>query len=127
VAWRYEPEQNPKRKHAWNRNVAGFAEFRGLRVGKCPNDVSLEEAEALLNFGIPWSPPGWENAWPNRIYIVRRGVVYRAVPTVPGVSYHAFPDTGRALRELPNVVQTQIIERAIQLNCEHEVQKWMSR
>jgi hypothetical protein len=127
VAWRYESEQNPKRKHAWGKNVAGFDEYRGVPVGKCPNNISQEDAEQLLNAGIPFSPPGWTEPWPHHIYVVHQGVVYRAVATVPGVSYHAFPDQGRNLRALPASVRTQILTRARELRCEKEVGKWMAR
>lgn len=126
VPWIYEAEQNPKRKHAWSKDIAGFEEFRGLLAGKCPNNITKQEAEALINDGIAWSPPGWDERWPRKIFVVRQGVVYRAVPTVPGVSYHAFPEQGRALRELPQSVQTQILERAREQGCEPEVRKWMS-
>ncbi len=36
MPWLYEPDENPKRKHHWNKDYAGFVEVGPNRVGKCP-------------------------------------------------------------------------------------------
>jgi hypothetical protein len=105
--WRYEPDEVPKRKHHWNRPEAGFAPGRGEPlVAKCPNTMSIEVAEALLEEAFPWSPDRWPGSYPKRLYAVHEGVVYRATPTNRGVSYHGFPEhptkfpPGRSGRDL---------------------------
>jgi hypothetical protein len=86
--------------------------------------MDMQSAQGLLNQGIPWSPKAWSKPYPQRLYVVHQGSVYRATPTNPGTSYHGFPEMlerlppGRKLRE-------QILERARALGCEAEVNKWM--
>jgi len=91
--WKYQPDEDPKRKHRWNEHRAGFVEAGGETIGKCPRAITIELAEHLLNHqGISWSNPRLSpGTYPDRIYVVHDGVVYHAKPTVPGVSYHAFP------------------------------------
>jgi hypothetical protein len=122
--WRYEPDETPKRKHHWSKNIAGVAEVKGARISKCPSDLTLADAELMLNDGIEWSSARWPYDYPQRIYAVLNGDVYRATPTIPGVSYHGFPELieslppGRDLR-----VQLLAIARA--QNCEAEVNTWL--
>jgi hypothetical protein len=40
-------------KHSWSKTEAGFIGSSKGAIGKCPNDVSLEEASKVLNKGIP--------------------------------------------------------------------------
>ena len=93
----YEPEQNPKRKHHWPHPEPILIRIDNEWIGKCPAGVTLEEAEALLNQGVSWSPENWPHQHPKRIYLLRQGIVYRATPTIPGVSYHAFPERAGGL------------------------------
>jgi len=125
--WAYEPDETPKRKHAWHQAHAGFVKVRGVLVGKCPSGLPLVQAEALLNTGIPFPMERWGQAWPDRIYVVHEGVVYRAHATNPGRSYHAFPELGRELRRLPRDFQNRLIELARSLGCEREVRRWIRR
>ena len=125
--YKYEAEENPKRKHHWNNNYAGFKDQDGVTVGKCPANITGTQAEALLHNGIAWSPPTWEKPYPNRIYVVYQGVVYRATPTNPGVSYHGFPETGKDLRRLPKGLQDEIMQSARSNGWEKEVKKWFDR
>lgn len=125
--WEYETDENPKRKHHWNRNEAGHLEVQGVLVSKCPANLSNAEAEALLNEGIPFYPPSKpQNGHPRRIYAVLNGVVYRATPTNPGTSYHGFPE----LRE--NLPPHRFLHRAIMerarlegKDSEEAVRKWL--
>lgn len=125
--WKYQPDEDPKRKHHWKGIRAGFVTVRGEVVGKCPCTISLELAEHLLNTsGIPWSNPRFPvGTHPDRIYVVHEGVVYRAMPTIAGVSYHAFPELPERLRHVPKTVRAQILTLADQLGCKKEVQAWM--
>ncbi len=124
--WRYEPEQ-PKRKHHWLKSTAGYVEVHGVVVGKCPHGLPLTTAEALLNDGVEWRSRRNPSPWPSRIYAVHEGFVFRATPTVPGVSYHAFPEilehfpVGSAGRQL----KTELLQRAVSLHCEDPVRSQM--
>lgn len=128
--WQYEVDDHPKWKHHWNRPDPGFV-FVGhedVPVGKCPNSMTTQEAENLLNDGgIPFFPVGWKASHPKRIYVVHDGAVYRAVETIPGRSYHGFPATGEELRRLPSSIRNAILKRAQQLRCEDKVRRWMSQ
>jgi len=57
--WLYQPDEDPKRKHHWNQNEAGFVTVGAIFVGKCPSDMTIELAQTLLNTGIEWSPKMW--------------------------------------------------------------------
>lgn len=125
--WKYDPGENPKMRHHWDKPYADFVDFRGEKVGKCPNNISNQEAERLLNGGITYSPPDWEFEYPNRIFVVYDGVVYRAKPTNPGISYHGFPESGKRLRKLPGHVKELIMAQARDRGCEQEVIRWFNR
>ena len=53
MPWLYEPDENPKRKHHWNKDYAGFVEVGPNRVGKCPATLNLSDAQALLEPAVP--------------------------------------------------------------------------
>lgn len=124
MTWRYEPDENPKRKHAWGNPYAGFVTMQGIQIGKCPNNISIPDAERLLNGGIPVEATRSASAWPKRIYIVHDGVVYRATPTNPGVSYHAFPERAEDFRRLPRHDQEAILDEAERLGQGDQVRRW---
>ena len=125
--WRYKADEEPKRKHHWAEPYAGFIVEHGETVGKCPASISPALAERLLNTqGVPWSNPNLPaTPWPDRIYVVHEGVVYRAKPTDVGVSYHAFPELPERLRELPKKVRNEILALADTLGCREGEQGWM--
>ena len=125
--WRYQPDEQPvKRKHHWNRPHAGFCHRRGFLVGKCPSDMSLAEAQKLLDGGVrvPW-PAEHEKPWPKEIWAIKDGVPYRAVPTEPGRSYHGFPALRKDFERLPSWVQAELWDRARQAGCERELKQWL--
>ncbi len=127
MSWRYEPDEMPKRKHAWDRDEAGFVEVAaGQLVSKCPIGVSPSEAQELLDGAIPWSPRSWRRDHPQRLYAVRGGVLYRAMPTVPGRSYHGFPEHSTGFPRGARALKRQILARARELQCELEVRRWMN-
>lgn len=86
MQWVYEPDENPKRKHHWDLDPAGFVKDGPNRVGKCPAGMSLSDAQVLISDAIPYYPPRWHRSYPHRLYAVSGGVVYRATPANPGVS-----------------------------------------
>lgn len=92
MSWNYERGEG-RVKHRWNRDYAGFEPHGKGWAGKCPNTITESLAEQLLNAGIPEYDSDYDE-YPARIYTVYRGVVYEAVPTVPGVSYHGYPWRG---------------------------------
>ena len=47
-AWLYEPDAQPKLKHHWKLDRAGFVEAGSQQVGKCPVGMSLDDAQVLL-------------------------------------------------------------------------------
>ena len=128
MVWKYEPDEDPKKKHKWSKPVPGFVKVNGVTIGKCPSKMTNEEAEELLNQGIPWDPPRAPIAsWPQTIYIVHDGCVYRAKPTNPGISYHAFPELPEKLRELPRTLRHKIEQKAEELGCGDKVRRWINR
>jgi len=127
VEWEYEPDKTPKRKHSWEKNAAGFISIGTTVIGKCPKGISIDTAKELLNSGIPWSPRRWEKSHPQRIYAIHHGVLYRAMPTIPGKSYHGFPEHPRSFSELPKALREKIFEHAKQLGCLEQVRKWVNQ
>jgi len=126
--WTYEhrnPHHGgaPKHKRGWDRDDAGFVGRDEGLVGKCPDDMTLDEAEALLNEGIPVPDPAEDGEEPENIYAVHDGVVYRAVVTRRGHSYHGFP--AGAQREVLPPTDEKILEQAREKDCETEVRRWM--
>jgi hypothetical protein len=96
-------------------------------VSKCPKGFPTTVAQRLINDGIEdWTddPPG---AWPHQIVVVHEGVLYQAVPTNPGRSYHAYPVNAEDLRYVPRDVRKKIDERAQALGCERELRRWIGR
>lgn len=125
--WRYEPDENPKRKHRWNKNEAGFEAHDGKLVGKCPSGISAADAERLLNEqSVPYFNPRAPGPRPDRLYVVHDGVVYRATPTQAGVSFHAFPELPERFLRLPRSVRRAVVELAERLGCKEEVERWIS-
>jgi hypothetical protein len=101
MSWLYEPDEQPKRKHHWDRPVAGFIRVGQNVVAKCPNNLTIDKAQQILNEAIPWSPRNWRRPYPQRLYNVADGVLYRATPTNPGRSYHGFPEIADRFRPAP--------------------------
>jgi len=93
-------------------------------VSKCPSDLTVADAEQMLNAGIEWSSARWPNDHPQRIYAVLDGVVYRATPTNPGVSYHGFPEL---IESLPpdRALRVRLLAAAKAQECEAEVSTWL--
>jgi len=126
VWWKYEPDEKPKKKHAWDRPHAGVVEHpRGTKIAKCPSNIATDLAEKVLNTGVPVSFKSWRDAHPQRIYAVHEGVLYRATPTNPGVPYHAFPEFPERFRELPAAARRAVLDYVKGLGYEDEVRRWM--
>lgn len=110
--WAYDPVAGRK-KHRWSNPYPGFETLPcGTWVGKCPSDITNEEAEDLINQGVEESSGVGDEVHPDMIFVVRDRYVYRAYPTQAGVSYHAFPDCPRELRKLPKSIRVKILAQA---------------
>jgi hypothetical protein len=121
--WLYEADEKPKQRHSWQNKKAGFIEVKGVLIGKCPKGQDPKVAETLLNDGIPYFPPRSWNHWhPKSIFIIHDGAVFRALPTVPGKSYHAFPEKER----IPPRIRQQILDKARKLGCFDKVRRWLA-
>lgn len=112
MRYHYERGEH-RRKHCWKRDHADFVVLHGHRVGKCPSTITDAVAEAVLNQAVaepePFVVPGRQaDTWPKRLYGVYKGVIYEAVPTQPGKSYHGYPWRGRDGR---GPLPTEVIER----------------
>jgi hypothetical protein len=112
MPWIYEVNPDRKHKRGWNQPKPDFVDVNGEIVGKCPTTITIEKAEELLNTGIPYSPPRWPHAYPERIYNIYEGQLYRATPTVPGRSYHGFPEHPTRAQKLPRELKKRILELA---------------
>ncbi len=123
--WLYQPDEDPKKKHHWNQGEAGFVTVGAIFVAKCPSNMSMQLAQELLDTGIEWSPKMWPESYPQRIYCVWDGVLYRATPTIPGRSYHGFPEHPSRFPPGNRALRNQIINLAGERDCEQEVRAWM--
>lgn len=125
--WRYERGEG-RHKHCWAKPVAGFEPSGKGAIGKCPNDIDEALAEEILNRGVPLYEAE-EDDYPARIYAVHRGVIYEAVPTRPGVSYHGYPWRGDipGRPALPRGVLKKLEDLALAANEEREFKKWLRK
>jgi hypothetical protein len=121
--WVYDGVTN-RSKHRWSNPKPGFVQLPcGTWVGKCPSNVTQAEAEGLLNEGVEeWTGVG-DSPHPDMIFAIRDGYVFRAYPTQPGVSYHAFPDCPRELRKLPKSIRAKIVALAETKGCGDRVRR----
>lgn len=124
--WEYEPDESPKRKHYWNHDDADFLRVGNNRVGKCPTSISHQEAASLLLEAVPWCPKGWRRDYPQRLYAVRDGILYRATPTNPGRSYHGFPEHHDLFPKGANALKESLLERAQLAGFETQLKRWMN-
>ena len=123
-AWKYDPGVG-RCKHRWNRDEAGHVWVGNRRVGKCPKSLRPEDAEAALNLGFEYfDERNTNDDYPSRIFAVVDGVVYRAMPTVPGVSYHGFPELASDLPPDPEL-RRGILKLADADGSRKEVERWL--
>jgi hypothetical protein len=125
MPWIYEPSPDRKHKRGWDQPRAGFVIEKGEEVGKCPGNLAIGIAEGLLNddHRIEYSPVRWPHSYPDRIYNIHAGQLYRATPTVPGRSYHGFPESPAKAFKLPRKVKERILELARVRGCESEISR----
>lgn len=94
-----------------------------MAVGKCPNNLSVEDCEAILADAVDGSNGDRELPFPKKLYAIHAGVIYEAQTTDWGKSYHGYPYHGRLTRRLVGKLQ----EIAVRKNCETEFVSWVKR
>ncbi|TVS00508.1 MAG: hypothetical protein EA406_00450 [Rhodospirillales bacterium] len=126
--WRYERGEG-RFKHRWSHDHAGFAPSGHGPVGKCPCHITEAIAEEILNTtAVPHFE--WEDSpFPDRFYAVYQGVIYEAVPTQPGVSYHAYPWRGDLPGRpgLPRRMLRKLRDRADQTGERKAFEQWLKK
>jgi hypothetical protein len=122
--WKYDSGDN-RCKHRWHKDEAGHLMEGRRLVGKCPKSLDPVKAEDALNSGYPYfDERDGEHTFPSRIFAVIDGVVYRAMPTMPGVSYHGFPELARSLPP-DDTLKAAILDLAVADGSRKEVEKWL--
>lgn len=125
----YDPGEHRK-KHCWNEPYASVVKNGSTSIGKCPSTFSKEEARVLLDDAEYEGKIEGQSAvvaLPKRMWNVYQGVVYEAVPTQPGISYHGYPWFGRPGRNrLPRAVRAALAKRAEDQGFKREFDDWMA-
>lgn len=118
--WSYERGEG-RFKHCWRKRYAGFIPSKRGEIGKCSSEITDEIAQSLLDTGISLFEYE-EDSYPSRIYNVHNGVIYEAMPTIPGVSYHGFPWRGQR----PPLKIIEALENAAKKSGhEAEFKRWL--
>lgn len=125
VTWQYDPGETPKRKHGWSKHEAGFVRHGKVLIGKCPADFPLDQATEALRDGIVDQDPRQRTGFPRRIYNVRGGILYRMVPTRPGMSCHGFPELPAEFERLDEGLRRAIWQRARERGEEEALWHWL--
>lgn len=126
MPWEYDPGER-RDKHKWSKREPGFTPSEGDNaIGKCPSTITNAPglAKQLLNSGVAWPPD--ENP-PGKIYNVHMGVIYRAEPTLEGVSYHGFPEKETKSRRVPQEILMKLAEKADDAGEFDLFRKWMRK
>lgn len=127
--WLYEPGDEGRTKHRWKNDYAGFVPAKNGPVGKCPRHVTKEIAERTLNKEAIPVFDGEDSTYPDKFYAVYKGVVYEAVPTRPGISYHAYSWRGDlpGRKGLPRWLLRKLRQRAERKGEVKELEKWLKK
>lgn len=94
-----------------------------MAVGKCPNNLSVEECETILADAVGGPNGDRELDFPKKLYAVHHGVIYEAQTTDWGKSYHGYPFHGRLTRRLLESLR----QIAVNKECETEFKIWVKR
>ena len=111
-------------KHRWHNDYAGHERVGRRLVGKCPKSIDQDAAQSALDSGYEYFDERDKATYPSRIFAVVGGVVYRAMPTQPGVSYHGFPELAEHLPP-DETLRTAILELAEADGSRRKVEKWL--
>lgn len=115
-------------KHRWTKDEAGFEPGAKGAVGKCHSSISAEVASKLLARGIPFYEAAGDQH-PAKIYSLYRGVIYEAVPTMPGISWHGYPWRGDlpGRNLLPRRIRKELKQMAINDGSLQEYEQWLKQ
>jgi hypothetical protein len=120
LPYRYERGEGRK-KHCWDEAEAGFRPGKRGEIGKCSNLITDTIAQQLLEHGLIVPPDDdSDEQYPQEIFNIYRGVIYVAVPTRPGISYHGYPYKGKLTKR----VYEKLEERSVEQQCNSEFKKW---
>jgi hypothetical protein len=124
--YRYDPGAY-RHKHHGSKACAHFRDEGSASVGVCPSTLSVDEAQRLLQFGVPDFGSNEPTSPPARIYAVHEGVIYEARPTEPGsLTYHGFPWRGRpGHNRLPRAIKRALQEQAEQSGYLKVFKDWL--
>lgn len=126
VTWRYDPGEH-RHKHCWSESRADFRESGSSFIGKCPNTLSKIEAEIILNQAV-FEPLEEGQEYPEKLWAVHEGVIYEAVPTEPGKSYHGYPWRGKpGAEKLPRTIKKALSEMAEKNQCSDDFKNWLKQ
>jgi len=92
-------------------------------IGKCPRTIPDDLKAELLNEAIPAPNGDREIDFPKRLHVVHNGAIYRAETSSAGVSYHAFPYTGKLGRKLV----AELRRMADFKGCRKEFDEWVTK
>ena len=124
--WKYD-RGDGRYKHRWKKPYAGFVPGSKGSVGKCSCNITQDIAQEALNKGIPFLVvERGGKKYPKYIYCVYNGVIYEAVPTLPGVSYHGYPWRGdlKGRTKIPRSIMKKLRKIAEKDGCLQEFDKW---
>ncbi|HEX8482891.1 MAG TPA: hypothetical protein VF650_13395 [Allosphingosinicella sp.] len=94
-----------------------------MAVGKCPNTLSVDDCEAMLEDAVAGPNGDRDIDYPKKLYTVHDGVIYEAQTTTAGQSYHGYPYRGRLSRKLLK----ELASIARKKKCETEFNAWVKR
>lgn len=125
MEWKYERGEG-RYKHRWKNDYAGFKPSRKGPIGKCPKSIDEALANEILNSGVPYYEFD-DSEFPDKIFCLYRGVVYEAVPTQPGISWHGYPWRGDlpGRLPLPRKIQRKLEKMAKTDGYFDEYKAWM--
>lgn len=125
--WKYERGEG-RHKHRWHHDYAGFKPSEKGQVGMCPKSITQEIATEILNAGVP-DYEDENDPYPAKIFSVYKGVIYEAVPTIPGQSWHGYPWRGnlKGRPPLPRRIKRKLREMAETSDYKKEFEQWLKK
>jgi len=122
--WKYE-KGDQRYKHTGRGANAVFEQNRGVTVGKCPNTITLETAQKILNEGVGCDYVDTGTfSYPRQMFGFHEGVLYKALPTRAGISYHAFPACSD---DLSPPARQIIFAHFSDPDTQQKIQKWLTK
>lgn len=113
-------------KHVHTSDQPAIVQVGGnpkLVIGKCPNRMSNDLLQQLVNEAIPAPNAQPDLSFHKRIYVVHEGAIYEAQSSDQGHSYHGYPYKGRLSSSIINSLK----QMATQKNCSKELDNWIKK